>query len=72
MKKRSVRIAGHATSISLEEEFWDALKDIAKHHGKSASTLISEIDEGRGEVNLSSALRLFILRDMQRRLNDRP
>lgn len=72
MKKRSVRIAGHATSISLEEEFWDALKDIAKHHGKSASTIISEIDEGRGEINLSSALRLYVLRDMKRRLNDRP
>lgn len=72
MKKRSVRIAGHATSISLEEEFWDALKDIAKHHGKSASTLISEIDEGRGEVNLSSALRLYILRDFKGRINDRP
>lgn len=72
MKKRSVHIAGHATSISLEEEFWDALKDIAKHHGKSTSTVISEIDEGRGEINLSSALRLFVLEDMQRRLNDRP
>lgn len=67
MKKRSVLIAGHPTSVSLEGEFWDALKDIAAIRGVSVNALIEEIDAGR-TGNLSSAIRVFVLNDLQRRL----
>jgi predicted DNA-binding ribbon-helix-helix protein len=65
--KRSVAIAGHRTSISLEEPFWAALHDIAKERGRSAQALIGEIDARRGEQNLSSAIRVFVLSAMQER-----
>jgi predicted DNA-binding ribbon-helix-helix protein len=61
MKKRSVNIKGHLTSVSLEEEFWDALKRIAEKDALSLNNLITRIDEGRGKNNLSSALRLYVL-----------
>ena len=61
LRKHSVKIAGHQTSITLEHEFWTALQDIARLRGQAISTLITEIDEGRGQSNLSSALRVFIL-----------
>lgn len=61
--KRSVRIAGHPTSVSLEPEFWDALKDIAKTRGLSINELVAEIDTGRS-TNLSSALRVYVLRSV--------
>lgn len=63
-KKRSVNIAGHATSITLEEPFWNALKAAAKSRDVSLQNLIAQIDEQRGENNLSSALRLFVLRSL--------
>jgi predicted DNA-binding ribbon-helix-helix protein len=63
-KKRSVTIAGHATSVTLEEPFWTALKDAAKAQGTSLQNLIAQIDEQRGENNLSSALRLFVLHSL--------
>ena len=59
--KRSVSIAGHRTSVTLEAPFWDALKDIAGQRGSSVQQLIGTIDAGRGEQNLSSAIRLFVL-----------
>ena len=59
--KRSVAIAGHRTSVSLEAPFWDALKDIARQRGASVHQLIGEIDAGRGKQNLSSAIRVFVL-----------
>jgi predicted DNA-binding ribbon-helix-helix protein len=62
--KRSVSIAGHMTSISLEEPFWAALRAIAKSQGRSLASLIAEIDERRG-TNLSSALRLYVLQHLQ-------
>ena len=65
MKKHSVRISGHPTSITLEEEFWDALKKIAENQGQSLSSLITKIDETRGENNLSSAIRVFVLKNYQ-------
>ncbi len=68
MKKRSVRIAGHATSLSLEEEFWEALKALATERNTSINQLVAEIDAGRGEKNLSSALRLFVLQDLKNRV----
>jgi predicted DNA-binding ribbon-helix-helix protein len=67
MKKRSVLIAGHPTSVSLEEEFWDALKAEAATRNVSVNALIEEIDAGRAG-NLSSAIRVFVLGALQRRL----
>lgn len=67
MKKRSVRIAGHATSITLEDEFWDALKTIADNRNLSLNDLIAEIDTARGDSNLSSAIRVFILKTYKTR-----
>jgi predicted DNA-binding ribbon-helix-helix protein len=58
--KRSVRIAGHATSISLEAAFWQGLCDIAAARGISVNALVAAIDANRGG-NLSSAIRLFVL-----------
>ena len=62
--KRSVSIAGHTTSVSLEEPFWAALRSIAKAEGRSLAALITDIDERRG-TNLSSALRLYVLQSLQ-------
>ena len=60
MKKHSVIICGHSTSFSLEEEFWQEFKNIAKQQNKSIASLITEIDVTR-TTNLSSALRVFVL-----------
>lgn len=62
--KRSVKVAGHATSISLEQAFWTALKDIAAQDGRPLSALIAEVDETRAG-NLSSALRVYVLERLQ-------
>jgi predicted DNA-binding ribbon-helix-helix protein len=59
--KRSVVIAGHKTSVSLEEAFWSGLKDIAYADQLTVQELVSKIDEGRRDGNLSSAIRLFVL-----------
>ena len=64
--KRSVNIAGHMTSVSLEEPFWAELRSIAKTEGRSLAALITDIDERRG-TNLSSALRLYVLQSLQNR-----
>jgi predicted DNA-binding ribbon-helix-helix protein len=65
--KRSISIAGHRTSISLEEPFWLELQRIASQRGVSVQRLVGEIDEGRAGQNLSSALRVFVLREAQAR-----
>jgi predicted DNA-binding ribbon-helix-helix protein len=65
LKKRSVLIAGHKTSVSLEDAFWRALKRLATARGLSLAQLIAEIDRGR-EGNLSSTLRVFVLETMER------
>src|ERR1700745_4535058 len=59
--KRSVVIGGHKTSVSLEEAFWDGMKEISRERGKTLSKLVSEIDDRRQQGNLSSAIRLFVL-----------
>jgi predicted DNA-binding ribbon-helix-helix protein len=64
--KRSLTIAGHRTSISLEPEFWDALHAAAKEDGKSLAALVSEIDRTRGARNLSSAIRVWLLGRLRR------
>ena len=58
--KRSVRIAGHATSVSLEAAFWRGLCDVAAARGLPVNALLASIDAGRSG-NLSSAIRLFVL-----------
>lgn len=60
MRKRSVTIAGHATSFSLEDEFWQALQTVARRRNLSLNALVSSIDAVRAG-NLSSALRVFVL-----------
>lgn len=68
MKKRSVTIAGHASSITLEEEFWTQLKLIAKAQQKSVTQIVSEIDAAPHKGNLSSAIRLFVLQQLQAKI----
>lgn len=59
--KHSLAIAGHRTSISLEQAFWDGLHRIAAARGISVAALVAEIDASRGSANLSSAIRVFVL-----------
>lgn len=78
MRKRSVTIDGHRTSISLEDAFWAELSEIARARGLSLNALVAEIDHARGAPrgnktggntgsNLSSALRLYVLDDLKKR-----
>mgnify|MGYP000917528732 CR=1 FL=1 len=64
--KRSFSIRGHRTSISLEEPFWDALREAATRERLSLAALIARIDESRGNAGLSSAVRVWILDDVRR------
>jgi predicted DNA-binding ribbon-helix-helix protein len=64
VRKRSVTLAGHRTSLSLEPEFWDALKAAARAECLSLNVLIARIDRERG-TNLSSAVRVYLLRRAQ-------
>jgi len=59
--KRSIVIAGHKTSVSLEDAFWSGLKDIATSRNMTLSDLVGSIDADRRQGNLSSAIRLFVL-----------
>ncbi|MCW5680735.1 MAG: ribbon-helix-helix domain-containing protein [Xanthobacteraceae bacterium] len=59
--KRSIVIAGHKTSVSLEDAFWDALKQIAHERKVTLSDVVQEVDQKRKQGNLSSAIRLFVL-----------
>jgi predicted DNA-binding ribbon-helix-helix protein len=59
--KRSIVIAGHKTSVSLEDAFWSGLKEISKSHKATLSDTIADIDSHRQFGNLSSAIRLFVL-----------
>ena len=65
--KHSVVLGGHKTSVSLEEPFWQALKDIAAIRHMTLCDLIGRIDLERQHANLSSALRLFVLNHYQAR-----
>jgi len=64
MKKHSVMIFGHATSFSLEDEFWEELQRIVQKEKCPLCTLIAEVDKNR-TTNLSSALRVFILKKLK-------
>jgi predicted DNA-binding ribbon-helix-helix protein len=59
--KRSVVVSGHKTSVSLEEPFWQALREIAREREMTMSALLNSIASKRGESNLSSAVRVFVL-----------
>lgn len=61
LKKRSVNLAGHATSLALEPEFWTALEQAAARDGASLAGLIQRIDNTRGDRPLASACRVFAL-----------
>ena len=63
MKKISVSLSGHQTSISLEPEFIDAMREIARQRRRPVASIISEIDAARGTRNLSSAIRVWILQN---------
>jgi predicted DNA-binding ribbon-helix-helix protein len=63
LRKRSIHLRGQKTSVSLEDEFWDALKEISAAKGERVPDTINAIDQSRPDrLNLSSAIRLFVLR----------
>lgn len=66
-RKRSLTIAGHRTSVSLEDAFWSALKDIAHAEARSIPDIVAEIDEARGPAGLSSAIRVYLLDHYRKR-----
>ena len=72
--KRSLTLNGHRTSVSIEDEFWRAFRRIATERGQPLNQLAAEIDAGRGSGNgdpqlgLATAIRLFVLTDLQARL----
>ncbi len=68
--KRSIVIAGHKTSVSLEDAFWKGLKDIAGLRDMTLSELVAAIDSERQHGNLSSAIRLFVLDHYRNRLSE--
>jgi predicted DNA-binding ribbon-helix-helix protein len=61
VRKRSTVISGHRTCVSLEDEFWKGLQEIAKQREETLSHLIASIDDSRQQANLSSAIRLYVL-----------
>ena len=68
--KRSIVIAGHKTSVSLEDAFWQGLKQIANERDMTLSDLVASIDTERHHGNLSSAIRLFVLDHYRERAGD--
>jgi predicted DNA-binding ribbon-helix-helix protein len=69
--KRSIIRNGHKSSVSLEDQFWDCLREIAKSKKLTVSKLVEEIDHHRSSYNLSSAIRLFVLEYYQKSFSDR-
>lgn len=69
--KRSVIVNGRKTSISLENEFWDALRQVAKQSNVPLAKLLGEIDQSRTTINLSSAIRIFVLNLFRAQNSDR-
>src|SRR5262245_42282376 len=68
--KRSIVFGGHKTSVSLEDAFWNGLRDIADEHDMTLSALISNINADRDFANLSSAIRLFVLGTYQKQMSE--
>jgi predicted DNA-binding ribbon-helix-helix protein len=69
MRKRSVTLGGHATSVSLEDQYWAELKRMAADAGITLAALVARIDRNRPSGNLSSALRLAVLDDLKAKLS---
>jgi predicted DNA-binding ribbon-helix-helix protein len=67
VEKRSIVIGGRKTSVSLEEDFWEGLKEIADESGTTVSDVVQSVKTNRRKGNLSSAVRVFILRYYQGR-----
>jgi predicted DNA-binding ribbon-helix-helix protein len=67
IRKRSIKLNGHATSVSLEDEYWAELKRMAGERGGSVTELVERVDAERKGDNLSSALRLAVLADLKAR-----
>jgi predicted DNA-binding ribbon-helix-helix protein len=67
--KRSIVIAGHRTSVSLENDFWIGLKEIGREYKMTLSSLIADINDRRPNTNLSSAVRLFVLRHFRSKIS---
>jgi len=63
--KRSIKIAGHKSSVSLEDEFWDGLQEIASREKMPLATLVGQIYDAHDSSNLSSSIRLFVLNDLR-------
>ena len=61
LTKRSILLAGHATSLALEPEFWAVMDEMAQHEGVSLAALVARLDQGRGERPLASAARVAAL-----------
>ena len=66
LRRRSVTIAGHRTSVSLEDPFWDQLKKVSAERNVSIAQVVAEVDKAR-QTNLSSALRVFVLQELLKR-----
>lgn len=66
--KRSIIRDGHKSSVSLEDQFWDGLQEIAGRENMTVSTLIGKIDQRRNSHNLSSAIRVYVLDDFRARI----
>lgn len=70
MRKRSIKIDGHNTSVALEQPFWDELTAIARARNLSLNALIAEIDRAKGGTgNLASALRLYVLETLRGKIS---
>ena len=69
MRKRSITIHGHQTSISLEDEFWQELAAIARTRKLSLNALVTEVDKTRDGANLSSTLRVYVLKQTKRKIS---
>jgi predicted DNA-binding ribbon-helix-helix protein len=70
--KRSIVIAGHKTSVGIEDQFWEAFKEIAKEREIALADLATSINVERQHANLSSAIRLFVLDHYQKAARKRP
>jgi predicted DNA-binding ribbon-helix-helix protein len=67
-KKHSITLRGHSTSVTLEDEFWQAFREIAEAEGRTINALAARIDDQRGlELGLASAIRLYVLQHYQSR-----
>lgn len=70
--KRSVVVNGHKTSVSLENEFWEALRDMADAQNVKLSVLVQQIERGRSNANLSSAIRVFVFEHYRKTMDAPP